>query len=1053
MKQVGEPAWSVALMNARQLVTILSKCHSMLSTGLDHRPQIQQYIKLSKDIMFVAPTTRQESNQRLRLGKQVVLALVKTSFERRDSERNQRIKELETSITGGEKVQAKILRRIRKAEALKKVFGKIRNLRNPHLRQGLTRIEIPIHQGEDPRSCVEWKQIDVPTEVLFHLQQRNREHFGQAQGTPFTINPLAEELGFQGNGVAAVDILKGTYSAPYNMDPNVALLLSHLQQTEQMAALESQPTISEEDYVSKLLVWTESTTMSPSGLHLGHYKALTANHQYSNVDNEGGEETEDSQNQTQWNHMQSRMLTLHVQMLNYALERGYSYTRWQTVINTILFKDMDNVRIHRTRVIHIYEADYNLTLGIKWRAALYKAEELKELNAGQYGSRPYRNAVDPVLIEELQFEISRASRKTMVQTNYDAMSCYDRVIPNLAMLVSRKFGVSDKNTTTNASTLEKATYHIRTEMGVAETGYGHTPEWPIYGTGQGSGNSPMIWCFLSCVLFDCYDIQSHKAKYCNPDRSEPLELGMIGFVDDCNGQTNEFHEDETNQTIPTILHNLQSNAQLWANLLGASGGALELSKCSSHIAKWQFSIQGDPILTSVPQIIQQPITVVDRNTAAVHDMSFLSPFEAHKTLGHYKEPAGSQQEQFRRLRTKSDSCTEFLWQCQMTHEESWTFYYACYLPSIGYPLSCSSLTFKQLDRVQRKAMGIIVAKCGYNRNTKKEILYGPLCYGGANFRHLYVQQGASRSSYHFLEALASRDSGGKPFAMCVGLDTKYSRNFMVYVARCNNSPSTSRIKMVGITPNILGYHSSSNRSRSPGILSKQREHDSYLMDHILQQSGQFTPSQIRRLNYCRLYLQAVTMSDITDISGNKLDVSIRQGMPSEKSSTTQWLRVNQDRPSDAIWKLWKKANLIWSTVEGKLLQPLGKWLIPSAAQRNRHFAYTYGDQLAIRSGDGYHIYTTIPPLQCYFSTDTILSFNQLPADAHPRESHYCAYYTRTWRLLAPSSAPYTTPGPANTYPTFATYITKFEVWEYELLRHVNITTDPTTFCDSLTQGL
>lgn len=225
------------------------------------------------------------------------------------------------------------------------------------------------------------------------------------------------------------------------------------------------------------------------------------------------------------------------------------------------------------------------------------------------------------------------------------------------------------------------------------------------------------------------------------------------------------------------------------------------------------------------------------------------------------------------------------------------------------------------------------------------------------------------------------------------------------------------------------------------------------MDHILQ-SGQFTPSQIRRLNYCRLYLQAVTMSDITDISGNKLDVSIRQGMPSEKSSTTQWLRVNQDRPSDAIWKLWKKANLIWSTVEGKLLQPLGKWLIPSAAQRNRHFAYTYGDQLAIRSGDGYHIYTTIPPLQCYFSTDTILSFNQLPADAHPRESHYCAYYTRTWRLLAPSSAPYTrTPGPANTYPTFATYITKFEVWEYELLRHVNITTDPTTFCDSLTQGL
>ncbi len=511
-----------------------------------------------------------------------------------------------------------------------------------------------------------------------------------------------------------------------------------------MAAIDTNATITEDEYVSKLNVWKEATTTSPSGLHSGHYKALTARHKYSNVDNEGPEETEESKNQTEWNYMQSRMLNLHVRMLNYATEQGYSYQRWQTVINTILFKDVDNVRIHRTRVIHIYEADYNLTLGIKWRDALYQAETLKELHIGQYGSRPYRNAVDPVLIEELQFEISRASRKTFVQTNYDAMSCYDRIIPNLAMLVSRKFGISKATAVTNATTLEKAQYHVRTEMGVAETGYGHTNTWPIYGSGQGSGNSPMIWCFLSCILFDCYDLQSHKAIYCHPDRSNSMEIGMIGFVDDTNGQTNDFQNDETSQTLPGLLSNLQANAQLWANLLGASGGALEWSKCSSHLAMWQFSIQGDPVLKSVPQTIAHPIPIVDPNTRRVHDMQFLSPYEAHKTLGHYKEPAGTQQEQFRQLKAKSNTSTEFLWKGQMNHKETWTYYYACYLPSIGYPLSCSSLTYKQLDRVQRRAMTIIVAKCGYNRNTKREILIGPLCYGGANFRHLYVQQGVGQ---------------------------------------------------------------------------------------------------------------------------------------------------------------------------------------------------------------------------------------------------------------------------------------------------------------------
>jgi hypothetical protein len=51
--------------------------------------------------------------------------------------------------------------------------------------------------------------------------------------------------------------------------------------------------------------------------------------------------------------MQNKLLTLHVTMLNYALERGNAYDRWKHVTNTILLKDKDNVQLHRTRVIHI----------------------------------------------------------------------------------------------------------------------------------------------------------------------------------------------------------------------------------------------------------------------------------------------------------------------------------------------------------------------------------------------------------------------------------------------------------------------------------------------------------------------------------------------------------------------------------------------------------------------------------------------------------------------------------------------------------------------------
>jgi hypothetical protein len=135
------------------------------------------------------------------------------------------------------------------------------------------------------------------------------------------------------------------------------------------------------------------------------------------------------------------IIKLHLQLLNYGLERGYSYLRWQHVSNAMLFNEPGNFKIHRTRVIHFYEADYNLAMGLKWKAAMALSEEGQSLNSGQYGSRPSRGAPDLVFFEEFQLEISRASRKTLVQTNYDATSCYDRIIPNLAALVSQKYGV------------------------------------------------------------------------------------------------------------------------------------------------------------------------------------------------------------------------------------------------------------------------------------------------------------------------------------------------------------------------------------------------------------------------------------------------------------------------------------------------------------------------------------------------------------------------------------------------------------------------------------
>ena len=297
-------------------------------------------------------------------------------------------------------------------------------------------------------------------------------------------------------------------------------------------------------------------------MHLGHYKALVARHSFSTTAADCDLTPGFIARRDEVNRKQATIRHVRLTLINYALERGYSYKRWQTIVNSVLFKDTDNVRLHRTRIIHINEADFYLAMGLKWRVATQQAEDLKALNEGQYGSRTGRSATEPVYIEEMQCEISRATRKPLVLTNYDASSCYDRIVPNVGMIVSQKYGVPATVTKATANTLQLAKYKVRTELGIAETGYNHTDECPIYGTGQGSTFSGQTWTFLSCTTIDCYDTKASPAKYSNPSGTTNVTIGITGFVDDCNGQTNKFEADGSSATVSSLVTQAQQNAQL-----------------------------------------------------------------------------------------------------------------------------------------------------------------------------------------------------------------------------------------------------------------------------------------------------------------------------------------------------------------------------------------------------------------------------------------------------------------------------------------------------------
>jgi hypothetical protein len=204
-------------------------------------------------------------------------------------------------------------------------------------------------------------------------------------------------------------------------------------------------------------------------------------------------------------------------------------------------KELGNNKVHHLQVIPLNEADHNFLLQAKWRHLISHAKINSLLRPVQYGSRPGHDALIPAFIEEMKNKISYATRKSLINFNNDATSCYDRIIPVLASLIGWKFGLHHNVAFVHATTLEETKYKLKTILGVPDKFYENCQAFPIYGTGQGSGNSPAIWCsIVSSVLFSCHQDRAHGTYFCTPDQQMLVSLSMIGFVDYSTGQTNMF---------------------------------------------------------------------------------------------------------------------------------------------------------------------------------------------------------------------------------------------------------------------------------------------------------------------------------------------------------------------------------------------------------------------------------------------------------------------------------------------------------------------------------
>ena len=961
-KKAGKPTrpdWSPALIECQAKVNYYKCWLSEKLTGVKQEKQRRYYRRkagkeFEPDDELHTPT-KPTIQKKLR-------ELQKERREIFQNAREERIKYLEKiaeeRATGDKDAKkiAKIIDGILLSERRSKIHTKIKRVTKPEQRGK------PIDHllVRDP-SCTEidtkkQKYIEVrdPVEIMKLLLKRNCKHFSQATGTPFTIDPLLTVVGEDGTTAGADKILDGTYDIG-SLDLPTEAARDLLKRLGEQFLPEGCELKDEDLMIDKTKVfgwfkhWKLRTSTSPSGMHLGLWKSAIGV-VFPDKKDEISEDDPGPQKPTN----NEEILGWVADYLELVRTTGVIPRRWQQTVNLMLEKIPGKPFLPKIRIIHILEADMNAFFGQQWCRDLQElAERHKLLGEEQWGSRKGRSAPEVALLKVVTYEMMHLTKTDGATFDNDAKACFDRIVRNIMMLVSRKLGMTKKACKTFVRFLLGMRFYQRTEAGISEEFF-ETFKNKLQGVGQGAKWSAIMWSQISPILMWLLEKKSGGLTFQDPLQRKTIRRSADGFVDDVTAWINCFQqiaedpraEDAT--SLPELITKMEEAAQYWEQLLNATGGKLELPKCFYYILHWNFDKEGEARLSRKEEIPYK-IQLTESQSGEVCEIEQKDCQEAHKTLGNHVAPSLSSKKQFevqmassRQLATRLGSQRFDSLDCRIAITSHIN-------PRFGYVGPTSMYSMKEAMDVQRPITHALLPMMRFNRHTPLPVVYAPIDAGGLGIPHFYSMQGATQVCF-MMQHIMHRSPLGEILEMACHW---YQKNVGTSFTALENP--------LPLLPHAPGRWISSLREflrcangtlRIEGLqgINIKRENDSVLMDTCLRR--QFSETETRRINNVRIYLRVETLSDICNASGTHIhetvfqktdktirppDLNFKKGM---SQSTSLWPR--QAKPGPKSFEAWNSfLRQFHVPNHPRLRKPLGRWLSPKASMQERCWPHAY----------------------------------------------------------------------------------------------------------------
>ena len=784
--------------------------------------------------------------------------------------------------------KAKIVNRTICGETRKRLFGAIRQIVNPSEYSPLSKIKVPrkkddpnptepgqVHdllKNNAPENLI-WDTVISQKEIEEHLLKYNREAFRAAAESPCGKGVIHDALKFTSISQEAEELLQGIIPPEWHGDKSILReFLASFQIPETVLESEPLPTeVTSEDITRGFKGWKESTSTSPSGRHLGHYKAIIQD---------------------------PILIESFRQFFNIAISRGISIPRWSNAVNVMIEKDKGNPCINRLQIIHLFEADYNLFLKLMWGSRLVRrALKLGLLHDGQHGSVPGRTTMDPIMLNQLTTDLCRVLRINYARFDNDASACFDRIIVALAMLAARRCGMPTNAVKTHATALELMQYTVKTVYGASEASYKGTPFEPLFGTGQGSGTSPAAWLTLVVLLLNTWEkVIPERICFRSPDGTMEHRRLVDAFVDDTAlGITN--HGD---QSFEELVASLTKAAQTWEKLLFYSGGSLNLSKCSWYIMYWDWK-QGRPILRKIQA--DDPVVTLHRGES--NNQTQIKRLETNmssRILGVIQTPEGDFSDHIAMLKAKADKYAGYLRSPRLSALDVKIFHQTMYGPAMRYSLPAVAVDEEELEQIQTKILPTIVQKLGHSSKLPTAIRHGPPEMGGIGLMDLRTEVGIEMIRF-FRHSVYKQSQVGKLLLLSLqssqleaGIPTLLLEEPKTVV------PYLTPTWILSMRQYMFNHNISITITdvKPPQLVSST---DEFIMSHS-RLNDKYDVRAQKDINLVRIYLQATTIADLSDTADHRaISATSLNGIRStDFIVNTGWPR--QEQPSTSQIRLW-----------------------------------------------------------------------------------------------------------------------------------------------------